>query len=161
MKLSMYNDKKVDIQTNSYNMGIRDIGAWVKDLDIFGHPVTVFYKGNDSYKTKLGILCTLGVWFLTFSYALIQLTELMVMEEPDVLVFTKTLTGPQKELPDFVPLNLNDKLVDVGFVFIKEFLSPVHVDLPRKVGHLSVFVDDKEIAELVPCKDEINSKQKE
>ena len=99
-------------------MVLKEIGAWVKDYDIFGHPVTVFYKGTDTYKTKLGLLCTLGVWFLTLSYTFIQLTELMVMEEPDVLVFTKTLTEPQKKLPDFVPLNLNEKLVDMGFVFI-------------------------------------------
>ena len=33
--------------------------------------------------------------------------------------------------------------------------------MPKKVGHLSVFVDEEEVAELVPCKDEINSKQKE
>ena len=105
-------------------MVLRDLGAWVKDHDIFGHPVTVFYKGADTYKTKLGILCTLGVWFLTLSYTVIQLTELTVMEEPDVLVFTKTLTEPQKETPDFVPLNLNEKFVDMGFVFIKNNISP-------------------------------------
>ena len=49
-------------------MVMRHIGAFMKDLDIFGHPVTVFYKGKDSYKTKLGFLCTLLVWFLTLSY---------------------------------------------------------------------------------------------
>ena len=71
--------------------GQREIGAWAKNFDIFGHPVTVFYQGADKYKTWLGVLCTFSVYFLTASYMYFQLTELFIMEEPGVLIFTKTL----------------------------------------------------------------------
>lgn len=70
---------------------LRGIGAWVHDLDIFGHPVTVFYKGSDTYKTRLGVLCTFAVYTLTLSYMYIQLGGLWTMSDPDVLIITKTL----------------------------------------------------------------------
>ena len=35
-----------------------------KDIDIFGYPIGVRYKGNNTYKTWLGTLCTFSVWIL-------------------------------------------------------------------------------------------------
>ena len=72
-------------------MVMKNLGEWVKGIDIFGHPVTVFYKGDNTYKTKLGVLCTLTVYFLTFFYSVSKFTEMVVMNDPDVLIFTKTL----------------------------------------------------------------------
>lgn len=34
------------------------------NLDIFGQPITVLYKGSDTYKTKIGALCTILVTVL-------------------------------------------------------------------------------------------------
>ena len=72
-------------------MVLKNLGEWVKGLDIFGHPITVFYKGDSTYKTKLGALCTLSVYFLTLLYAMAKLTEMVGMYDPDVIIFTKTL----------------------------------------------------------------------
>ena len=55
-------------------------------LDIFGHPITVFYKGEDTYKTKLGTLCTLMVWTLTFMFLQQSLASLLDMEDPDIII---------------------------------------------------------------------------
>ena len=63
----------------------------MKDYDIFGHPVTVFYKGSDTYKTKLGTLCSLGVFILSMMYLNIRLSALIEMDDPEVLIMTKTL----------------------------------------------------------------------
>ena len=65
---------------------------WAVDFDIFGHPVTVFYKGSDTYKTKLGFLCTFGVFMLTISYLIIKLIAVVAMSDPEVLIMTKTMT---------------------------------------------------------------------
>ena len=72
-------------------MLLKKLGNWVKDVDIFGHPVTVFYKGSDTYKTKLGLFFTLGVFVLTMSYLMIQLSAMADMSDPEVLIMTKTL----------------------------------------------------------------------
>ena len=45
----------------------RYIGELFKDSDIFGLPVTVNYRGRDTYKTKLGAFCSL------FAYVLISI----------------------------------------------------------------------------------------
>ena len=34
------------------------------DQDIYGHPISVHYKGSDSYKTVLGALCTVATYVL-------------------------------------------------------------------------------------------------
>lgn len=34
------------------------------DQDIFGHPITVNYRGSDTYKTRLGAFCTLATLVL-------------------------------------------------------------------------------------------------
>ena len=34
---------------------------FLTDRDIFGQPITVLYKGSDTYKTKLGAFCTILV----------------------------------------------------------------------------------------------------
>lgn len=34
------------------------------ERDIFGQPITVQYKGSDTYKTKLGTVCTIAVTVL-------------------------------------------------------------------------------------------------
>ena len=34
------------------------------DCDIFGHPISVHYRGSDTFKTWLGSICTLTVYVL-------------------------------------------------------------------------------------------------
>lgn len=70
---------------------MKQLGDWARDFDMFGHPVKVFYKGSDTYKTKLGLLCTMIVCALTLSYFTVQLIALVTMSDPDVLIMTKTL----------------------------------------------------------------------
>ena len=43
---------------------LKKLAAVVKDVDIYGSPIGVHYKGNDSYKTWLGSLCTIAIYVL-------------------------------------------------------------------------------------------------
>ena len=43
-----------------------------KDVDIFGHPIKINYRGNDTYKTKLGAFVTI----LTFALVMFNTIEL-------------------------------------------------------------------------------------
>ena len=75
---------------------------------MFGHPVTVTYNGSDSFKTKLGTLCSFGVYILIFVYMVLRLCELAYMQDPNVLIIRKTLLSHQKAL--IAPLNLDKNL---------------------------------------------------
>ena len=38
---------------------------FITSFDIFGHPVGVNYKGEDTFKTRVGAFCTIGMYVLT------------------------------------------------------------------------------------------------
>ena len=38
---------------------------FIKSFDIFGHPVGVNYKGEDTFKTRFGAFCTIAMYVLT------------------------------------------------------------------------------------------------
>ena len=41
------------------------ISDFIVSFDIFGHPVGVNYKGEDTFKTRVGAFCTVGMYVLT------------------------------------------------------------------------------------------------
>ena len=41
------------------------ISDFIVSFDIFGHPVGVNYKGEDTYRTRVGAFCTAGMYVLT------------------------------------------------------------------------------------------------
>ena len=41
------------------------------DLDIYGHPVSLNYKGSDMYKTWLGSACTMIVYLLVLNSCIV------------------------------------------------------------------------------------------
>ena len=47
----------------------KSFGKFFIDRDIFGQKINVFYKGDDSYKTKLGAFCTFLTYILMFGNA--------------------------------------------------------------------------------------------
>ena len=40
------------------------IVAYLESLDIFGQPIGVNFRGEDTYKTKMGAFCTLSYYVL-------------------------------------------------------------------------------------------------
>lgn len=43
-------------------------------FDIFGHPVGVNYKGEDTFKTRVGAFCTLAMYVVTFVSLIAMIT---------------------------------------------------------------------------------------
>ena len=70
---------------------LKSIGSNLLNLDMFGHPVTMFYQGSDVYKTKLGALMSIGVFVLSWSYLYIRIGSLLDMSDPEVLIMRKGL----------------------------------------------------------------------
>lgn len=50
----------------------RKFGKYLKEVDIFGQPISVLYQGSDVYKTRLGGFVTI----LTYVLVLINSIEL-------------------------------------------------------------------------------------
>ena len=53
---------------------MKKFGKKFVDLDIYGHPVGVHFKGNNKFKTKLGALVTL----VTYALILFNLGSLII-----------------------------------------------------------------------------------
>ena len=80
-------------------------------LDIFGHPIGVNYKGNDTYQTRLGAFFTLA----TYTLMLINLGTL----------FTAFFTGSNQDEKNGLqvidrfysgPFNLTENNIEISFV---------------------------------------------
>ena len=42
-----------------------EFSDFIVSFDIFGHPIGVNYKGEDTFKTRIGAFCTVGIYVLT------------------------------------------------------------------------------------------------
>ena len=51
------------------------IVKFIRDFDIYGHPISVMYKGSDVLKTNMGALCTLITYALVLSNLITLLIE--------------------------------------------------------------------------------------
>jgi len=52
-------------------------------MDMFGHPVGIHYKGDSSYRTKVGSLFTLIAYMIIGSYTLLKITKLAILDNPE------------------------------------------------------------------------------
>ena len=63
----------------------------VNILDIYGHPITVNYKGESSYKTKLGALMSLLTIGLGLALGGRKIQSIVTRENSYILQLTNTL----------------------------------------------------------------------
>ena len=50
---------------------MKNLKEFVLDQDIYGHPISVHFKGKNTYNTWLGVLCTLMVNAIVFKSFLV------------------------------------------------------------------------------------------
>ena len=60
-------------------------------LDTYGVPVTVNYRGDDTYKTRFGALLSLLSYFLLISFAIERGTMLAQRSSPSITVTTEII----------------------------------------------------------------------
>ena len=65
---------------------------WVRGLDIFGYPFSLNFRGDDSRKSLLGAMLTLFVHSFTIAIALVKLTEISQMNDPEITVYDRTFS---------------------------------------------------------------------
>ena len=118
-----------------------------KSVDIYGHSISLTYKGNDTFKTKLGALMSIIVGFMLFAFSLYKFIVLVNSIDPEVSkkVFRRNLA----DAGVFYPNNY-------GFDFA---LSMRGGDLDPKYGYFRVrqvyfyYVIDEETGEKTRIKD--------
>lgn len=64
-------------------------GSKFASLDMFGHPITVFFRGGDVYRTKLGALLTILVYSTVLCFTTFGLIDLVTMGNPDIAIIRK------------------------------------------------------------------------
>ena len=74
------------------------IDSLFKSIDIFGHPISVNYRGEDTFKTRLGAFFTIVVYTLMI-FNLVQLSIAYVdgskqEEKNRVQLFDRNQAGP-------------------------------------------------------------------
>ena len=63
----------------------------VNILDIYGQPIGVNYKGQASYKTKVGALLSLITFGIGLALTVIKIKQMVNKDNSNVSQFTKTL----------------------------------------------------------------------
>ena len=81
-------------------------GTFLRNRDAFGHPMHVMYKGQETYSSIIGGLCTLLKTVMTGVLVIMAILELVMMKEPKIIIFTKPLTRPERA--ELAPFHFND-----------------------------------------------------
>jgi len=104
----------------------KKVGRKFKNLDIYGHQISLTYKGSDTFKTKLGALISVIVRTMLLAFASYKFNVLANKIEPDV-----SLKDNKRDLgkePAFIPNKY-------GFDFA---IGMRGGDLPSKYGYYRV-----------------------
>ena len=64
--------------------GIARLTRFLLARDMLGHSMSINYKGEGSYNTKLGGFLSLAIQCLVVTYLIMRSTELFTMSDPTV-----------------------------------------------------------------------------
>ena len=78
------------------------LGAFVRSIDLFGHPIKVNYKGQHDYNTLFGGVFSILAYSLTLVLVYRAVKEIIIMEDPELKEFTKPLQASDRE--ELVPV---------------------------------------------------------
>lgn len=87
------------------------IGGFLKGLDSFGYPISVNYKGEESYNSVLGGIFSVIVLCFTMIQVVMAVKELYLMEDPELAEYRQPITVTDRE--DLLPFDFDS----YGFVF--------------------------------------------
>ena len=73
------------------------LGSFVKNLDNFGHRISVSYKGQDSHQTIVGGFMTIIVRVLTAITIVIGLEKVIGMTEPIITSFPRFIPHDERQ----------------------------------------------------------------
>ena len=132
-------------------MRVKQVANYLRSWDIFGHPVSVHYKGEDTFKTMFGFFVTTAVFgliisnFVTLSTAFMdgskqeEKSNSQVYDRHGSPVYNLTESGLHIVLYPFVEdknketdeVSYRPLTNKVGRYFIEQY-TPCDVDLPQE-----------------------------
>lgn len=68
----------------------------LRQADIFGHPITLSYKGSEAHKTLLGALISIFVFLATLILMAAAFQEVALMEDPRIQIYSRPMTVTDK-----------------------------------------------------------------
>ena len=74
-----------------------------RSIDIFGEPISLSLNGEQTYKTKVGSLCSLVVFTLVIAYSVQKVERFVTRGRPEIISFQNKI----KPL-DFPEINLGN-----------------------------------------------------
>ena len=116
-------------------MGFRDFLLARDDL---GVPFSVTYKGNDTFPTIIGSLCTLGVKALVISQCIMLFISMIDMQEPMIRSYERPVYREEEGAERVV--NANDEFCNVGIMFKSHRQSRILI--PESVGRFMLMTID-------------------
>ena len=105
----------------------------VNILDIYGQPIGVNYKGQASYKTKVGALLSLITFGIGLALTVIKIKQMVNKDNSNVSQFTKTLDlnfNTDSFNLDEQKLELMAGILDSNWDFIK---------IPPEMGYVGFY----------------------
>ena len=81
--------------------GVKSVGSFIKGQDSFGVPVTVNYKGEDTFKSVCGGALTIIVFILIITQFMAGLVRMIKREQPEYASYFLPKVRPPDD-----PLNI-------------------------------------------------------
>ena len=140
----------------------------LRNRDAYGHPIGVFYKGDDAYQTLLGGVLTLAAQILTFVLLIQAIQEIIQMQEPAINSYETFLDAEARD--EIGAVNLKEKGTVIAIMLHEwtELKKSTNVktkkegQIPPQYGRLAAFSDNNdELTELqlVDCLSVLTEKE--
>ena len=97
--------------------------------DMLGHSLSINYKGEGSFNTKLGGFLSLVIQTLVLTYLFMRTTELITMSDPTVQSYSRPLY--REEVEEFGAINMHDFRFNFGVV---AEINGTFEPLPKEFG---------------------------
>ena len=125
---------------------------FMRNRDSYGHPINLYYKGDEAYQTYLGGFLTFLAQILTFVLFIGAMEEIIEMKEPIVSSFERPMLLSERK--DLGPLSLSETGTVIAFEVIETVIYVQDADgkeeriwlnntpLDPKLGRITAFLVD-------------------
>jgi len=115
----------------------------LRQLDIFGHPITVNYKGRAAHRSVLGACCSIIVFSATLTLMISAFQEVALMEDPRIQIYSRPMT--EKDKSELGPVSFDE----YGFFFAFSVTVFDSVgQIPPEVGRFTAWQFDGDLKQI-------------
>lgn len=109
--------------------------------DMLGHPLSLNYRGDSEYNTKLGAIISIAVRVIVLAQMVQLGIAMFAMTDPSILSYARPLY--ESEVNDFGQMNLNEYRFNIGVFFSEgEDADSKIVEIPASVGRVVSYTKD-------------------